>query len=528
MIWTLTACVGALVTTIALTYEKTPGSAGPVGPRGSLGPQGLVGVSGMRGEAGATGATGPVGPSGSTGPTGAMGDTGITGATGNVGTQLPWTSAVGGTGGLTGPTGAPPDPFDPAGATGPSGPLGATGPAWYAQTITGSLSDPPVLNDNSAPYMIAQGYNSSIVSYDGGANWATGPAISGGTLATVFNGHVWVDVFGPQYSMDGLTWYPSNTSPAIDNHFALRYLFLPDGQLYNNSAGVWLMGTGGAGTNGIYLSTDGINFTRSTDTNVQNAYSIQCFERSGSHLVAGGQTYNQGALEFYGYMVATTDGQTWTVLAGPPILNDLVTSVAYGTPNGVPTWVVACRPAPLSPAWIVYASGATFDDPNNITSGDWITATGATFGKAALQIVWTGAAFVAVGTSPTIVGASENTMVLSSPDGSVWTKPASNPLPNGQGYLTSITWSGTKLCVVGLPYSGSERVRVWTTSDTTGLTGWTAAAGATLPRVPTFGNLAPYSVGIGALQNVPSHVGLADAARKLWAFAQYFEGDALL
>jgi hypothetical protein len=543
VLW-LVLCFAALVVTIAGTYNQGTGAPGPVGPRGAFGALGPVGVPGLRGLPGATGPTGTQGPQGPEGAAGLKGPTGQSGPSGPTGVQRPMTDATQGPEGLQGSKGLQgdqgPSGASEVGPTGPTGPTGASGPTdgnWYAlvELLGGGPYDPLSLtSSNAAPLMIAATEGASIVSYDNGVTWtSSGINLVANQPNTIeYNGHSFVAtaVDTARYSFDGLQWYNATTSETTFN--AVAY-FQP--RNVSNVPGYWLAGRIGGPTTRIFRSTDGTSWQLFSDAVATGFYACQDFAQSQQAIVAvGSQVDGPGYKARIAYSYDVSDlTAAWTLLpVQPTVLTYAASTVAYGLPNGIPTWVVGGQTSPPG-VTIVYASGATLDDPTNITS--WTNATsfsGPLFDTVMQNVVWTGQAFVGVGIGYGISGGSQNVMLMSSPTGAVWTSTAisnANPLDLGQGYLYTIKWTGTRLIVTGKQYNGGATAptvgsKVWYSDDPTGLTGWTAGTGPDLPFVGLYTSGQNYAVGIGAIRSAPTHWALHDAARKIWATGIRFAG----
>lgn len=280
-------------------------------------------------------------------------------------------------------------------------------------------------------------------------------------------------------------------------------------------------------------SSDGINWEPFTDTPSNDFYLCQDFAESQIAVVAvGSKSLNPPInTSFTAYLVASNDisdiNDGWTALpVQPTVLNYTATAVAFGTPGGVPTWVIGGQTNPAG-VTIVYASGAELQDPFNIDAWTVATSTsGPVFDTTMQSVVWTGSAFVGVGLGYTITGSAQNVMLMSSPTGAAWTSTAlanNNPLDGGQGYLFSIAWTGRRLLVVGKQYNETDS-NVWYTDDPTGLSGWQeSSSDLGLPYTP-YTNGYNYAVGIGADKSAPSHWALHDAARKLWTTGIRYSG----
>ena len=236
-----------------LTGPQGPAGAngldGATGPMGPQGPQGLTGPQGPAGANGLDGATGLMGPQGIQGPVGPAGANGLDGATGPMGPQGP--QGLTGANGLDGATG-PMGPQGPQGLTGPQGPAGAngldgaTGPAGPQgiQGIQGPVG--PVgsagTNGTNGVGVPTGGTAGQVLAKVNGTDyntqWVTPSA--GGSGASV-------QLFANKVGGSSET-LPVATSTSPTTIVFNNVINSPTLGTYNNTTGVFTVGTTGAGT----------------------------------------------------------------------------------------------------------------------------------------------------------------------------------------------------------------------------------------------------------------------------------------
>jgi hypothetical protein len=351
---------------------------------------------------------------------------------------------------------------------------------------------------------VAVGDGGIAVSTDGVA-WRTVEPMQGGFLEDVaWNGTLFVAVggiySGPSVVMtsaDGLKWA---TTPLPAN-VALSDVRWVGGQW------IGLSRVGGESLNGIYTSTDGVNWTKrvpdidptgvawngtqylavgtsfygapvmatSTD-GVQWTVQPSVNNLPMLDVASDGQqwvvTSWQGSIPAHSVILTSRDGVIWRGIDLPPGLAATVRwtgtafiavgSSGYATSADGTTWAVSPVADLRAVTWTwsnFVAVGSTWATGQGVAQispdGDvWAAATSPPDGPVE-AVVWTGSQVVAVGPGGG---------VFTSPDGDVWTRRAS--LAVGSSDPASVAWSGSRLVVA---VGGS----VFTSID--GVS-WTAAA----------------------------------------------------
>ena len=299
------------------------------------------------------GSTGTTGPTGSAGLTGYTGPAGYTGYTGPTGmTGSDGLTGYTGYTGYTGPTGL-------TGYTGPTGMTGPTGPAGLGST-----------------FMVA--------------------AASRGSAGASYNQLA--------YTYDGITWLPSSSGNSV---------FTNDCYAVASNGSIWV--AGGAGSNIMAYSSDGINWTSTTSTLTTSCNAIAW---NGSLWVAGGIDANNTLSYSY-------DGINW-----------LNTSGVIIPPGGINVFTGLCSSIAWNGSLWVAGGNGTNQLAYSYDGINWIaSASGnSVFSLFCLAIAWNGSLWVA--------GGRGTNQLATSSDGITWT-----PSSSGNAILTTrcnaVAWNGS-------------------------------------------------------------------------------------
>ena len=277
----------------------------------------LGNIKGPKGDTGETGATGPEGPIGPTGPTGPKGDTGATGPTGPEGPQ-----------GITGSTGIRGSRWvsgtDITGISTtdtvyPTGIADALVNDYYLNLDTGNIYRCTTAGDQNTATWVFVGNNSSVKVLTGDTTYTTWDGKSIHSYAThsrtSYGNGVFVTVGSGDsntggiiyYSADGIAWVSAN-GVSVDNCSALYDVCYGDGKFI-------AVGRNDTYSGGIYYSTDGINWSVSTNVDYE-LYGVVYGDGKFVAVAWSGATYY------------STDGLTW--ISGKNAGYASLTGAAYG------------------------------------------------------------------------------------------------------------------------------------------------------------------------------------------------------
>jgi len=288
-----------------------------------------------------------------------------------------------------------------------------------------------------APRWLALG-TTGIASSTDGIVWTAGtnPFIGGIGYGAAWNGSYWVAV-GTNgdssvcivKSSDGVNWTPST-----DNPFAGGAGF---GIAWNGS--YWVaVGYNGSNSVTIARSTDGLHWTPSSNA-FSNTYGAgRKIAWNGSYWVAAGQDGNINVS-----IVTSTDGITWT-----PSTNSPLPGGAYGIGWNGSYWVA-----------VGYNQYSTVCIATSTDGMTWTNATNNPFdGGIGQGIAWNGSYWVAVGKN-----GPQTVCIAKSTDGMTWTASTNNPFSLSDYAGAAVAWNGSYWVAVGA--NGDNTISIATSHD---------------------------------------------------------------
>jgi hypothetical protein len=212
----------------------------------------------------------------------------------------------------------------------------------------------------------------------------------------------------------------------------------------------WVVGGVGNLTARIAYSTNGVNWTSSSNATTIFGYQVYGIAHSGAIWVAGGEKSSYSSAYTIGY---SYDGNTWYgSTSGNSILSNGVNGVAYGNGKFV---AVGAGPSHT----IAYSTDGI--NWTGCASRSFFAGSSSNYGYCVTYKNNTWVAGGAGGTNGALIGYSS--------DGINWTLSSSTTL---NALVAGIDWNGTNWVAVGYQSPGSTQI-----AYSSNLTTWTAAGG---------------------------------------------------
>jgi hypothetical protein len=262
------------------------------------------------------------------------------------------------------------------------------------------------------------------------------------------------------YSSDGLTWinaYTGSTSTVLTSVTVSSLGFLAVGYNGTTSKALAIRSTAGLAWTSVDVSAEITGYPRFYDVTW-----------TGSKYVAVGTLYKYSDYLTYGLIMTSTDGITWARqgVGNPSVDSSLYWFYGVGaaSSSSVVAFAGASYSAPTPQIVSSSDNGTTWTSRDStISSSTRITAWG---------VIWSGAQYVAIGSISGQGGNFDTNLVLTSPNGTTWTRQSSsfgNGTRKNESY--GIAFSGTKYVMVGkFGFTGpldtyQEGPDVWTSID---------------------------------------------------------------
>jgi hypothetical protein len=327
----------------------------------------------------------------------------------------------------------------------------------WSTVVSGAATTATVSLDSTYSLNISQ-YNR--LPYSTNKNILTKTVWSSTNSRFVAVGYTTATVAVISYSNDGLTWinaYTGSTSTVLTSVTVSSLGFLAVGYDGFNSKALAIRSTAGLAWTPVQISAEITGSPRFYDVTW-----------TGSKYVAVGTLLKYSDFLTYGLIMTSSDGITWTRQAvGNPSVDSILYRF-YGVGAASASSIVAFAGADYSAPnpQIVSSSdnGTTWTSRDStISSSTRITAWG---------VIWSGAQYVAIGAISGQGGNFYTNLVLTSPNGTTWTRQSSsfgNGTRKNESY--GIAFSGTKYVMVGkFGFTGpldtyQDGPDVWTSID---------------------------------------------------------------
>lgn len=312
----------------------------------------------------------------------------------------------------------------------------------------------------------AQSWLGKVFGWALGRNWSEGVQISNANIKTVFYGNgVWVaGGNGLYYSTDGVEW-ASVTGMSSNKTISAVY--------YAN--GIWVACTDfESAPIGIYWSEDGINWTGSSSGYEKSGRVL--YYNNGIWVMGGGvDTRNRSGLSW------STDGKTWTAGTGTGISSVTFNSIYYG--NG--TWVAGGDNNSIyyssdGKSWTKTSSTIQTEIKSVFyRSGLWFAVGGGRVYFSIDGTTWTLSNYSFTSTSFNSVYNADRTWVICANDGIWWANQTSSVVTWTKAIVTGDSSYDPEFNFVryanGIWIAGSNTQGLWYSSDGKS---WTQSSGS--------------------------------------------------